>query len=148
MKDINGVEIKTGDVVRISDAFFKSDNGLWFVEHSPGDVSWCGSDHCLHRLNKNGSLSVRIDHVAFWPLSSYCSDREKNARARDWNKSNAKIEVVHDVDRHFIRDHFAKRAEDMVPTLNRLAWDFGKHSDCYLNDYRIHCHYLAVAASI
>ena len=29
MVDKNGVEMKTGDVVLISGAFFKNDNGLW-----------------------------------------------------------------------------------------------------------------------
>ena len=35
MVDKNGVEMKTGDVVLISGAFFKNDNGLWFIERSP-----------------------------------------------------------------------------------------------------------------
>ena len=34
MLDKNGMEIKTGMVVEIKDAFFKNDNGLYFVEHS------------------------------------------------------------------------------------------------------------------
>ena len=33
MLDKNGMEIKTGMVVEIKDAFFKNDNGLYFVEH-------------------------------------------------------------------------------------------------------------------
>lgn len=148
MKDINGTEIKTGDVVRISDSYFKCDNGIWFVEHSPGDVSWCGNDYSLRRLNKNGTLSVRKDNIAFWPLASYVSDRTKCALASDWNRENAKIEVVHDIDRSFVREHFAKHAENMKPNLERLAMNWGKHSAVYMNDYRIHRHYLAVAASI
>ena len=44
MLDKNGVEIRTGCIVEITGAYFKNDNGLWFVEHSPGDPSWCGSD--------------------------------------------------------------------------------------------------------
>ena len=148
MKDINGVEIKTGDAVRISDSFFKNDNGLWFVEHSPGDVSWSGNDYCLYRLNKNGTLSVRKDKIAFWPLASYVSDREKSARAFDWNRENAKIEVVHDVDRSCVRDHFSEHAESMKPCLERLAMNWGKHSAVYINDYKIYRHYLAVAESV
>lgn len=42
MVDKNGVEMKTGDIVRVSGAYFKNDNGLWFIERSPGDPSWCG----------------------------------------------------------------------------------------------------------
>ena len=30
MRDRNGIEIKSGDVVRISNAYFKNDNGLYF----------------------------------------------------------------------------------------------------------------------
>ena len=37
MVDKNGVEMKTGDIVRVSGAYFKNDNGLWFIERSPGD---------------------------------------------------------------------------------------------------------------
>lgn len=36
MLDKNGMEIKTGMVVEIKDAFFKNDNGLYFVETPPG----------------------------------------------------------------------------------------------------------------
>ena len=49
MLDKNGIEIKTGDIVEVAGAFFKNDNGLYFVEHSPGDPSWSGQDHCLKR---------------------------------------------------------------------------------------------------
>ena len=42
MLDKNGVEIKTGDIVEISGAYFKNDNGLYFVTHSPGDPTWSG----------------------------------------------------------------------------------------------------------
>ena len=37
MLDKNGIEIKTGDVVEITGAYFKNDNGLYFVERSAGD---------------------------------------------------------------------------------------------------------------
>ena len=50
MKDKNSKEIKTGMIVKISGAYFENDNGLYFVENSPGDPSWCGSDHCLKRI--------------------------------------------------------------------------------------------------
>ena len=36
MLDKNGMEIKTGMVVEIKDAFFKNDNGLYFVETPKG----------------------------------------------------------------------------------------------------------------
>lgn len=37
MLDKNGVEICTGQVVKVTGAFFKNDNGLYFVDNSPGD---------------------------------------------------------------------------------------------------------------
>ena len=54
MQDKNGIEIKTGDIVKISGAYFKNDNGLYFVTASPGDPSWCGSSHSLKRISKAG----------------------------------------------------------------------------------------------
>lgn len=35
MFDKNGVEIRTGQVVKVTGAFFKNDNGLYFVEKLP-----------------------------------------------------------------------------------------------------------------
>ena len=52
MLDKNGVEIKTGDIVEISGAYFKNDNGLYFVTHSPGDPTWSGRDYSLKRISK------------------------------------------------------------------------------------------------
>ena len=49
MLDKNGVEIRTGCIVEITGAYFKNDNGLYFVQRSPGDPSWSGSDYCLKK---------------------------------------------------------------------------------------------------
>ena len=57
MLDMNNVEIKTGDVVEISGAYFKNHNGLYFVEHSAGDPGWSGSDHSLRKISKTGKLT-------------------------------------------------------------------------------------------
>ena len=61
MTDKNGVEIKTGMVVRISGAYFKKDNGLYYVDSSPGDPSWCGKDHCLRKITRKGEISKSND---------------------------------------------------------------------------------------
>ena len=68
MLDKNGIEIKTGDVVRITGAYFKTDNALYFVEHSDGDLDWCGKDHCLLKIKRNGELSKAKNAVCFWPI--------------------------------------------------------------------------------
>lgn len=44
MFDNNGVELRAGCVVEITGAYFKNDNGFWFVEKAPGDPSWIGSE--------------------------------------------------------------------------------------------------------
>ena len=60
MLDKNGVEIKTGDIVEISGAYFKNDNGLYFVTHSPGDPTWSGRDYSLKRISKYGNQQGKI----------------------------------------------------------------------------------------
>ncbi len=32
--DINGIEMKTGNIVEIKNAFFKNDNGIYFIAHT------------------------------------------------------------------------------------------------------------------
>lgn len=148
MMDKNGREIKTGDVVRITGAFFKNDNGLYFVTDMAGDPSYCGKDISLTRICKNGHISTAKYRVSFWPLVSFCNDKMQNAVAWDWNREHAEIEVVDGIDRSEIRNHFLEKAENMVAGLERKAWDWGKHSAVYLHDDKIRRHYLKVAESI
>jgi hypothetical protein len=68
MFDKNNVEIKTGDIVKIEGAYFKVDNGLYFVENVPGNVTWCGSDLSLHKITKKGELSIAKYSTGSWPL--------------------------------------------------------------------------------
>mgnify|MGYP000164000057 CR=1 FL=1 len=71
------MEIKTGMVVEIKDAFFKNDNGFYFVEHSAGDPDWCGSDHSLRKISKRGKISQAKHNLCFWPIGIFISDRFK-----------------------------------------------------------------------
>ena len=57
MLDKNGVELRTGQIVKITGAYFKNDNGLYFVTHSPGDPGWCGSNYSLTKISKAGKIS-------------------------------------------------------------------------------------------
>ena len=148
MRDANGREMKTGDIVRVSGAYFKKDNGLYFVAHSPGDVSWSGSDYSLRKIRKNGELTASNGDIVFWPLESFVNDREKRALAYDWNKANAKIEVVDGVDNGHIKDHFIKEAANAKVSADRLRWDWGRHSANYLLPFRIYKFYTAVANSL
>ena len=83
MLDKNGVEIRTGCIVEITGAYFKNDNGLWFVEHSPGDPSWCGSDYCLKKIGKTGKISKAKYSTCFWPIMVFTTDRFKAAEAHE-----------------------------------------------------------------
>ena len=92
MNDKNNRPMKTGDVVEITGAYFKNDNGLYFVEHTPGDPNWSGRDHCLRRIKRNGELSTAKDNICFWPISVYVNSRDKRAAANQWNQAHAEIE--------------------------------------------------------
>lgn len=94
MLDKNGIEMKKGDIVRISGAYFKNDNGLWKVEHAPGDPDWFGKEYSLRRLNKNGSPSTAKYNICFWPIMVTVNSREKRMEARAHNAAHAQIEVL------------------------------------------------------
>ena len=130
MKDKNGVEIRTGDTVRINGAYFKNSNGLFAVTSCPGDPNWSGRDICLKRICKNGELSIRRDSVEFWPLSHYCSDSRKNAAAREHDRENATIEVVEIKDKSYISKYFREKADEIAQRAEYSAQRFGEqHSE-------------------
>jgi hypothetical protein len=93
MTDKNGKEMKTGDVVLISGAYFKNDNGMYKIEHSPGDANWTGKDYSLRKLNKNGT-TVKNNSTGFWPILVFINDPFKYRAAKAHNAENAKIEVI------------------------------------------------------
>lgn len=119
MLDKNGVEIRTGMVVEITGAYFKNDNGLWFVENSPGDPSWCGSDYCLKKISKAGKVSVAKDRICFWPIAVFVSDRCKAAEASRWNKDHAEIEARKIKNVAGVAAHFRGLAEAQA---DRVRW--------------------------
>lgn len=148
MLDKNGVEIKTGDVVRISGAYFKNDNGLYFVDSSPGDPNWCGSDYSLKKVLKNGKISRAKHSICFWPIGIFVNDLYKRAAANEWNAENAKIEVIHGFDKSEIAAHFENKAEQILDAIKRDVWDFGEDSEIVKKDTAIYDHYIAVAEKI
>lgn len=117
MTDKNNVEIKAGDIVEITGAYFKHDNALYFVEHIPGDPGWNGGDICLHMIGKSGKLSSTKYSTCFWPLKAYVNDREKAARANLWNSEHAQIEVRTDINQSFVAGWFRKAADDLSVTI-------------------------------
>lgn len=125
--DKNGKEIRTGMIVKISNAYFKNDNGLYFVHRQPGDPTWIGAELSLTGINKNGTLS-KSRTVAFWPLMAFTCDRMKNALCREWNDRHAEIEIVDGINTEYMLDEFRKEAEEEADELTHCCWDFGEDS--------------------
>lgn len=129
MQDKNGTEIKTGTIVEITGAYFKSDNGLYFVDNSPGDPTWSGSEHSLKRISKAGKISTAKYSTCFWPIGIFASNRAKAAEARRWNAEHAEIEVKSVADMAEVADHFRKRFDSLQKETKRCVWDFGEDSE-------------------
>lgn len=145
MSEYKGNEFKTGDVVRIQNAYFKNDNGLYYVDNAPGDPSWSGRDFCLKKISKTGKLSKAKYNIAFWPLISFVSNYQKNVEARVWNKENATIENASVSDVSEIAAAFVERADNMEQAIVRREWDFGKDNEWVKKDREIQAFYRSVA---
>lgn len=128
MTDKNNRTMKTGDVVEITGAYFKNDNGLYFVEHTPGDPNWSGRDHCLRRIKRNGELSTAKDNICFWPIHAFVNSRDKRAAANQWNQAHAEIEIKAFPNTAHIAAFFTAEADSLDVTIKRYTWDFGE--DC------------------
>lgn len=111
MKDKNNVQVKAGDIVRIEGAFFKNDNGLYYVEQDGTNKAYCGGDNLtLYKICKNGKLSTTKHNICFFPIHSTVSDYVKTAQANAWNKEHATIEVVYNVDNSNVIERFEEEA--------------------------------------
>ena len=149
MLDKNGVEIKTGDIVEITGAFFKNDNGLYFVEYSPGDSSWSGQDYSLKRISKAGKISKAKYNLCFWPISVFVSDREKSAKARRWNKEHASIEVKPPCkDMNEVAAFFQAKADELAEQLRKDILRWGEEAPHVQSAKTTQAHYEAVARAI
>lgn len=118
--------MKTGDLVQISNAYAKSHNGLYFVEHSPGDPGWLGRDYSLRRVTKSGKLSTSSYSTHFWPLKTFSNNQEYCAKADAWNAEHARITPATIKDLSYIAAHFQQQAEDTKKYADRHAWDWGE----------------------
>lgn len=148
MTDKNGIEIKTGMIVEITGAYFKSDNGFYFVAASPDDPSWCGQHYSLHKISKRGKVSAAKNRICFWPIEVFVSDRVKAAEATRWNETHAAIEVRSLENMAEVAGYFRDKAADTVSRINWLAWDFGEGSPIVQDHRKIAAFYEAVAQSI
>lgn len=148
MLDKNGVEIETGHIVEITGAYFKNDNGLYFVTRSPGDPGWCGSDHSLTKISKTGKISKAKYNLCFWPIISVVSDRFKSAEARAWNKEHAQIEVKTIKNMAEVAAYFQAKADELTEYIRRATYDFGEDSESVVLNKEIRAHYWGVAKSV
>lgn len=126
MTDKNGIELKTGMIVRVTGGYFKADNGLFFIQHSPGDPGWCGKDYSLHKINASGKISTAKYNVAFWPLSVTVNGWAKTMEARRWNAEHAEIEVCTVKDYTELRQHFLEEADGLQPRIDWEARNWGE----------------------
>ena len=127
MVDKNGVEMKTGDIVRVSGAYFKNDNGLWFIERSPGDPTWCGSSYSLWKLKRNGQPSTAVAHLCSWPIAIFTNSWATRNEAKRWNEEHAEIEGVTGMDTAALAEHFMGLAKELDPYIEREVWDLGEN---------------------
>ena len=148
MLDKNGIEIKTGDVVEITGAYFKNDNGFYYVEHSDGAPGWSGRDHSLRKISKRGKISKAKHNICFWPISISTNSFEIRVTAKAWNQEHAAIEVKTDIDRSEIAEYFQEKAEGMDEQIKDYAWNFGETSETTLESKRIKAHFEKVANMI
>jgi hypothetical protein len=123
--DINGIEMKTGDIVEIKNAYFKNDNGIYFVTNTPGDPTWCGTDYSLTKMCKNGKISTNKKNIAFWPLTAFTNNREKNRECKEWNDTNATIEIIFSIDNKEVIGHFRSEAERTKKQYDRNILYYG-----------------------
>lgn len=134
--DINGKEITTGAVVEIRNAYFKNDNGFYFVEHSPSDPTWNGTTHSLIKLCRNGKISTTKYNIAFYPLATFTNSREKRIEAAEHNSKYAEIEIVDFSNMENVIAHFREELAQQKKTSQRNIC-YGENSDICNRDKEI-----------
>lgn len=148
MLDKNGVEIRTGCIVEITGAYFKNDNGLYFVQRSPGDPSWCGRDYSLKKISKAGKISKAKYSLCFWPIVSVVSDRWKTDEANAWNKAHAQIEVTAIKNMGEVAAHFQAEADGLNDSIRWTVYNFGEGHPEVAQLKALQTHYETVAKSV
>lgn len=148
MRDKNGTELRTGMIVQISGAYFKNDNGLFFIARSPGDPGWFGAYHSLHKISKAGKISHARYNLCSWPIRSYVSDRYKTALANDHNREHAAIEVTVLPNMQEVKAYFQKEADDEQERIDDYRRRFGWDDKTLSNYIAYRDHHQAVADGI
>ena len=148
MTDKNGIEIRTGAIVEITGAYFKRDNGLYFVDKSPEDLGWSGSDCCLKKISKSGKISTAKYNISFWPIMVTVNG-PKYYEAKRWNAENAAIEVKPPLaNMAEVAAHFREEAATFAASAERLASYQGEEAAAVQLQRCIAQHYEDVAKMI
>lgn len=103
MVDKNNIELKIGQIVKIEGGFFKNDNGLFRIQHAPGNEDWNGEYFSLKKIKKNFEDAENKYNLSSWPLFPTCNNRNKNIEACEHNKINSKIEIIGNIRMHKIK---------------------------------------------
>lgn len=148
MLDKNGVEIKTGQIVEITGAFFENDNGLYFVTRSPGDPGWCAQDHSLTKISKAGKISKAKYNIGFWPIGVFVSGRARATAARAWNKEHAQIEVKTIKNMTEVAAYFFAKADELDDLIRVMIYNFGADHPEVMRHKKLRAHYEAVAKTV
>jgi len=117
--DKNGRLIQCGDIVKIENAFFKNDNGYWWVEQDGSNPAYSGTGLTLTKIGKRGKISTAKHNLAFWPLTAFCSDHMKNAMAHEHNRKHATIEITTEVDNSEVIAWIRETIKDSEETVER-----------------------------
>lgn len=148
MIDKNGVRIKAGDIVRIDGAFFKNDNGLYFVEQDGTNPGYLADDRevTLKKICRNGKISTGKYNICFFPIKAFVNDKMKCAEAIRWNKDHATIEVIYNVDNAAVIEYFETEARN-----NRECEEWynmrGYNPEAWGNKYKVVAKYYEAAAA-
>ena len=148
MLDKNGVKIKTGQIVEITGAYFKNDNGLYFVAHSLGDPGWCGAGYSLTKISKTGKISKAKYNLCFWPIVSVVSDRWKAAAANDWNKEYAQIEVKTIKNMSEVSAYFQAKADELDDPIRYLTYSIGEDHPEVIRNKALRDHFATLAKAV
>lgn len=136
VKDINGMNVKEGDIIRVSNSYAESDNGLWKVQKLNDRDS--GNGFWLHKVKKDGTESNGKYTTNSWPMNhTYSSNPSYRAAYRDHNGENGenvKIELF-TVD-ETLREKNAAKTPKYQFTSNGIRTPSGKYTSVFygIND--------------
>lgn len=120
---------KTGDIVEISDAFFKCDNGLFLVTKSYENPHYTceKGEYALKKISQNGKINKKS--CTLFPLRAFVNDAKKRVEANAWNKENVKIKLAYVSDMSEVIAHFQEEADNAAARAKNYAWDWGEDSN-------------------